>query len=285
LPQNCLVSKQNRKKRSTETKESTRKPAIDIYINPDRKQEIEAMEEVVTEPIRTYFKNLNMTAAYPDLFQLLWYSQLPCFPVQNISDRGLLARCEVAGQEVDCREIFTTVATDEGMCCAFNAKDVLMNSGYKDLMQKMRGENEHKYNPINWVPKAGKKNGLKITLDAHYDKVTFGSIFDDAVGMRVFVGEPEEFVVIGERGKVLEPGKEHFLEISGYVVKADQDLMGVPSKNRKCFFKEESSLEYYSSYTATSCKLECGIQAVELEMNCVPWYLPQGKVRMWKESV
>ena len=74
------------------------------------------MEEVATEPIRTYFKNLNMTAVYLDLFQLLGYSQLPCFPVQNISEGGLLARCEVAvqevagqevaGQEVDCRDIF-----------------------------------------------------------------------------------------------------------------------------------------------------------------------------------
>ena len=237
LPQTCLVNSQTRKKRSSETKGSTRKPPIDIYINPDRRQEIEQMEEVVTEPIRTYFKKLNMTAVYPDLFQLLWYSQLPCFPVQNISEGGLLARCEVAGQEVDCRDIFQTVATDEGICCAFNAKDVLKSSGYEDLIQKMRGENEQKYNPTSLVPKAGKKNGLKITLDAHYDKVTFGSIFDDAVGMRVFVGEPEEFVVIGERGKVLEPGKEHFLKISGYVIKADQDLMNLPSKTRKCFMQ------------------------------------------------
>merc|ERR1711892_1533453 len=42
------------------------------------------------------------------------------------------------------------------------------------------------------------------------------------------------------------------------------------------FFQNESSLEYHEAYTTTTCKLECGIQAVEKEMQYVPWYLPQG---------
>ena len=95
--------------------------------------------------------------------------------------------------------------------------------------------------------------------------------------MQVFVGEPEEFVAVGERGKVLEPGKEHFLDISGYVVKAEPDLRTLAPRNRQCYFPDEHPLLYYSNYTAATCRLECGIAAVEQEVHCVPWYLPQGE--------
>ena len=189
-----------RKKRNTENQEREneerekyepeRKPAIDIFLNKERTKEREEMEEMISGPIRKYFEDLNMTAVYPHLFQLLWHSHLPCFNGKNASDGGLLAHCEFAGQEVDCREIFQTVATDEGLCCAFNAKDVLKKSHYKDLLLKMRGESKVKYNSTDLSPKAGKRNGLKVILDAHYDKVTYGSVFDDVSGMQVFVGEP-----------------------------------------------------------------------------------------------
>ena len=276
-----MVGVSKRQKRSAEREKNARKPPLDIYINPERQHEIFEMEEAVTEPIRRYFHNLNMTAVYPDLFQLLWYSQLPCFPVANISKEGLISHCEWAGQEVDCRDIFQTVATDSGMCCTFNGNDVLKKSGYKNLIDKMREKSGSKLKNISSkkiIPKSGKKNGLKIILDAHSNLVTFGSVFDDMVGMQVFVGEPEEFVAMQERGKVLEPGKEHFMEITGYVIKADDNLKEIPPKNRKCFFKDESTLEYYSTYTTTACKLECSIQAVEQELKCIPWYFPQGNL-------
>ena len=149
---------------------------------------------------------------------------------------------------------------------------------------KKRSESNDKYNSTNLAPKAGKKNGLKVILDAHYDKVTFGSVFDDVSGMQVFLGEPEEFAIIGERGKVIEPGKEHFLDISGYVVKAESELRTLSPRNRKCYFPDEyplaRPLQYYSNYTAANCRLECGIADVEQELHCVPWYLPQGEYKL-----
>ena len=97
----------------------------------------------------------------------------------------------------------------------------------------------------------GKKSGLTIMLDNHYDKVTFGSVFDDALGMQVYVGEKEEFPMVKQRGKMLAPGREHFLELSGHVVESDEKLKSrlSPSKGR-CLFRDESKLTFFYKYTS-----------------------------------
>ena len=41
--------------------------------------------------------------------------------------------------------------------------------------------------------------------------------------VQVFVGQPAEFPVVRERAVTLQPGREHFLEMSGYTVTTDQE--------------------------------------------------------------
>jgi hypothetical protein len=36
--------------------------------------------------IREQFSKIDIQKAYPNLFHLLWYSQLPCFDVKGFSD-------------------------------------------------------------------------------------------------------------------------------------------------------------------------------------------------------
>ena len=108
--------------------------------------------------------------------------------------------------------------------------------------------NENKINRNDYEVLAGKKNGLTVRLDNHYNEVTFGSVFEDASGMEVFVGDRKEFPMLKQRGKLLSPGREHFLDISGYIVEADTDLLSsVPPAKRRCFFESESQLSYFSS--------------------------------------
>ena len=234
------------------------------------------MEELIHTPLQTYFAKVNLTKVFPEIFTLLWYSQLPCLPTPGISQEGLLSLCSWQGLQVDCREIFDTVPTDSGMCCAFNMDtSALRDSPYKQLIEDMKTEAKEKK---VFDVKAGKKNGLTVMLDNHYNKVTFGSVFDDSQGLQVFVGEQEEFPMMTVGGKMLAPGQEHFLQISGYIVEADTDLKTrLSSAERKCFFKDESQLEYFTKYTFNTCMFECGIKHVEESVGCVPWFFPQGK--------
>ena len=34
---------------------------------------------------RDAYKNIDLDKSYPNLFELLWYSQLPCFDVLNVT--------------------------------------------------------------------------------------------------------------------------------------------------------------------------------------------------------
>ena len=86
------------------------------------------MEEMVHAPIKSYFNNINLTKIYPEIFQLLWYSQLPCFSIPDLDTTGLLSHCMWAGETFDCKELFATVPTDYGMCCAFNMGLALLST-------------------------------------------------------------------------------------------------------------------------------------------------------------
>ena len=58
-------------------------------------------------------------------FDVLWYSQLPCYDVIGTTsgaknERSMIKRCFWKGRELDCSAIFKTFPTDRGMCCTFN---------------------------------------------------------------------------------------------------------------------------------------------------------------------
>ena len=49
---------------------------------------------------------------------------------------------------------------------------------------------------------------------------------------QVFVGQSAEFPVVRERSVTLQPGREHFLEMAGFMVTTDQQAEGLDVKYR-----------------------------------------------------
>ena len=79
------------------------------------------------EGIKEKFKQLNLTHAYKNIFDILWQTQLPCYDVQRTTsttegEHGMLKSCHWRGKQVACSKIFTMMPTDRGMCCSFNIK-------------------------------------------------------------------------------------------------------------------------------------------------------------------
>ena len=112
------------------------------------------------------FTSLDLERSYTYLFEQMWYSQLPCFDVLNITTKeyqnhskyrrktcilyllisknndnsGLLKKCLWRGRPLSCASIFKMQPTDQGMCCSFNkqkAKEMYVEGRYQEHVTKM----------------------------------------------------------------------------------------------------------------------------------------------------
>ena len=164
------------------------------------------------------------------------------------------------------------------MCCAINIEKSLKESSYTNLVETMQNTSENsgtEYVEKKTVGAAeGINNGLRVVLDLHSNFESFGSIENDFRAFRMYIGQPTEFPGLQKRSLVIEPGREHFIDLSSQVFSSSDGIKQLAPDKRNCFFNTEGSLEFYTEYTYTNCILECGIKAAEKTTGCIPWYLP-----------
>ena len=247
-----------------------RLPGIDIFLNPARAEEKKIISEEKKNVAINFFKKSNMHTLYPELFRILWESTLPCFKEGSTTEHMLLSY-EMAGLEVDCSNIFTRVPTDSGMCCALNVDDSLRASQYKDLVKEMQGNRTTQ----KVESQEGESNGLKLVLDLHSNTVSFGTLDQQHNAFKLFIGKPAQFPMMREKSIRLEPGREHFVDLSASVVTSNKEIRELYPKARGCLYNDESHLDFYKIYTSTNCKFECRIKKAEEKFKCIPWYIPK----------
>ena len=141
----------SRKKRETnEVPKNIEK--LDLLLDPERANDRKEALENATRKYNQSFGNMDFKTAYENLFEILWYSQLPCFDVQNITSNlpdqmSIIKKCIWKGKEIPCPAIFKTLPTDRGMCCTFNmkkAEDIFQESMYSEMVQGMQDSDESK---------------------------------------------------------------------------------------------------------------------------------------------
>ena len=92
------------------------------------------------------FGQMDIEKSYEKLFELLWYTRLPCFDVKGITSKqkdemSVIKRCYWRSQMVDCASVFVTRSTDRGMCCSFNqvnADRIFRNTSYRMVASSMQ---------------------------------------------------------------------------------------------------------------------------------------------------
>ena len=197
-----------------------------------------------------------MIELFPELFNLLWYSSLPCTELPGLSKEFMLKSCHLAGENVKCSDYITKVPTDIGMCCALNGQKTLLSSQFTDLVEEMQNSSEYS----NVEPKEKKEipaavginNGIRLVLDLHSNYESFGSVQDDFRGFRLFVGQPTEFPALEERSLLINPGHEHFIDLSSQVFSSSGIEYLQPGK-RNCYFRNEGNLEFHEEYNHSNC--------------------------------
>ena len=121
---------------------------LNFMLDPSKTSERNETVRGAKENWYKKFGNLNFTRAYEKLFELLWYSRLPCFDVRGVTSKerdemSVIKRCYWRSKLVDCATIFTTRSSDRGMCCAFNvgnANEIYKSTMYKSYTEKMQNK-------------------------------------------------------------------------------------------------------------------------------------------------
>ena len=243
---------------------------------------------------------MDVAKSYKSLFEILWYSQLPCFDVRNITseykdEMSLIKRCYWKGRQINCASIFYTRPTDRGMCCTFNmekAERIFQKSRYAAMLSKMQKQDAkygfEEYKPPHWYlsskePKtqAGQDKGLQLVLDAHTDRVSAGTVSDNFRGFITVVDGGEKYPLTTRSSFLIRPGKENYVAINAIQVYAESGVEKVNASKRDCYFSYEHPLEMHKKYTQSNCLLECFIKFARNKMKeknateeCTPWFYP-----------
>ena len=131
---------------------------LNLLLDPEKEKEREEKIKKARSDYKDNFGGMNYTVAYDSLFEILWYSQLPCFDVRNVTSNALdelsiIKKCSWKGKEMPCPEIFKTLPTDRGMCCTFNmkkAEEIFQNLKYSELVESMQSlDDTNRYLLIN----------------------------------------------------------------------------------------------------------------------------------------
>ncbi len=266
-------------------------PAVDKLVNTDVKA-VRAKNNAMKEKESKYkkmFRQIDMDLAYERIFDLLWYSNLPCYSSSGTEDYGLIKKCSWKGTNINCSAIFDTFPTDRGMCCTFNmekAEAIFKESRFQQTVTKFQGHDKNDSNgfPPSWytkakepVSQAGISKGLSLVLDAHTDLLASGSVAEDFQGFFAVVDSMDAYPQAEQKNIRIRPGYDNLVSMSATSVSANENIKSVDPFERYCYFRDEHPLKLTQHYTQASCLLECRIDYVQnylmekQNFSCIPW--------------
>ena len=286
---------------------------LDLSFDPAKSERRIMLGEEQKMQYDNDFGSIDLKESYQALFELLWYSQLPCFDIRNLTslvrdEISVVKRCLWKGEEISCASLFSMRPTDRGMCCSFNTEkvDSIFREGkYTAQVQKLEEQDKaHAFEESevpDWyaeanepIPHPGQDKGLRLVLDAHSDLVAPGSVGDRFRGFLVLIDGNNDYPLSSRRSFLLKPGYEHLVEISASQVYGTSGIKKhITSDRRGCYFQDEYQLEMYKEYSQDNCILECSLEYARnmigsknntnTTKGCTPWFYPapEEHVHLW----
>jgi len=171
-----LFSKPNCSQQST----FTNKNVFSIMLNENLKQEFRNTIAFQKAEMVSLIQRINFPQAYESVVETLWNSNSPCFDRRNKTsltngEASILRYCEWKGIPMSCSAIFTTVPTDQGLCCAFNmnaAEEIFVESTFRDMLETMQVSDKLASFLSSRLPTAYAKSGEpKTTPGVNFIKI------------------------------------------------------------------------------------------------------------------
>ena len=252
---------------------------LDLALDPDMEEEKNEEIRLEMENYKHSFGSLNLMESYSSLFELLWNSRLPCVDIHGVTSESkdelsFIKRCYWKNEPVSCNAIFEKRATDQGLCCSFNAEKaetLFKASRYASIITEMQKKEhlmgmETRKKP-QWytsnsepMPNVGRDFGLTVVVDGHSDKLSPSTVSDNFRGFVTHVDERSKFPSPSLSGVIAKPGHVTNIEVNAFSVESVDEIKDVKPKERNCYFPDEYPLEMHQFYSHSSCVLECEIK-------------------------
>ena len=128
--------------KTPETNKPSNIQVLDNVLDPTKEEERRKQTKTALNEYMERFGRLEYNSVYEKMFNLLWYSQLPCNDVRGLTsdikdELSFIKRCYWKEKKISCNAIFQMQPTDRGMCCSFNmkkAEDIFQRSKYTDAV-------------------------------------------------------------------------------------------------------------------------------------------------------
>nr|XP_036677039.1 pickpocket protein 28 [Drosophila suzukii] len=204
----------------------------------------------------------------------------------------MLLYCSFGSRAEECSLLFTSILTDDGLCCNFNALDPsYLIRNYSDDVRWEPAQPNSRYEPIDWTPEKGYarklpefyyprtsggtgiRMGLTVVLNASIAE--YYCTKSMSVGFKVLVHNPAELPKVSNYGFVVTAGREARIPIEPVYEDALPTIRSIKKSVRRCLFSDENDLAYYRTYSRKNCELECEAKLLLRECSCVLYYLPR----------
>ena len=270
-----IQGQSKRKKRSESTDHPT--PSLDVFFKNKEAGKLKLQSDLdqAKAEFKESFRKMNLDKSYKALFEILWYTQLPCFDVENVTSEfpdqyGMLKGCFWKDKEVPCSKVFDTFPTDQGMCCTFNmekAEKMFQNGKYTDMVQYMQTRDQNmsydrKFDMpelFDLISEAGRSKGLHVILDAHSNLLAGGSVPHDFDGFVAIIDSKNQYPMTARKSVLLRPGHNNFVSMSATKITSG-NIQSIEPEKRNCFFSGERQMDIHNNYTQANCIFECQLK-------------------------
>ena len=167
--------------------ESKPENTLEYAFNPEWRKDYNFLIEEARIDYDASFGKMDMNRSYNNLFEILWYTQIPCFDVKQVTStqqnqNGMIKSCTWRGMKLPCSKLFTASPTDRGMCCSFNVKaaeEMFAAGVYQTNIIKMQKRDDllaFDKNEGDTIPKDG--NQTKLIKKGNDDKSAHNETID-----------------------------------------------------------------------------------------------------------
>jgi len=191
----------------------------------------------------------------------------------------------------ECTSEFLPLATNNGICHAFNALNLFRESSFTSSVFEAYGieESEATTSPSHLKRGLPRGQGLTFALD----RVTLsrGEWFNDFAtnrgGFDVAISSWHDSTAFNKRKVSVKLGHHTTIQVKPSVIQAFGEIESVPPQIRDCLFPHEGleKVTLFNSYSQESCKMECMIKLAEKVCGCTPWDFPHTENGSYNYSI